>query len=131
MSAGTPTGSQSLKAAAAWAPKPLPLLLGAMAWLAYWSLPAPEGVPGPVMVSWQAVNFTAAAASAGLMGPAAKPCGIALIAVVSFVGVAAATNGHSSAALFLLLTQGLLAAGAALIGAALPARLRPVKGSAA
>lgn len=102
-----------------------------MAWLAYWSLPVPHEVPAPVMGAWLVVNFTAAAASAGLLGAACRPAGIALISIVSFLGVAAATNGHGSAALFLLLTQGLLAAGAALIRSSRPVRVRPVADDAA
>lgn len=124
-------GRRTWRSLLPWTPRPLPLLLGVMAWLAYWSLPVPHKVPGAVMDVWMAVNFAAAAASAGLLGRACRPAGTALIAIVSFIGVTAATNGHLSAAVFLLLTQGLLTAGAVLIRVSRPARLRPVVKDAA
>lgn len=107
------------------------LLVGIMCWLGYWSLPTPgPEIPGAVMTAWMVTDFAAAAGATRLLGPWLVVPGIVVIALAAFIGVAAANNGQPDAALFLLLTQFLLAAGVILLRtsfrAAFPAVTAPV-----
>lgn len=99
-----------------WLPRPIPLTVGLILWLAYFALPAPHTAPAePVQAVFAMTCFIAAAGASGILGPYLRIPGMVVIAVSALTGIALLNNGHPSHGLYLVLSQACLATGAWLV----------------